>query len=311
MIGGLAAVAAAALTGSAGSAPARPTVATSPATGISLTGATLRGSVDPRGVPTRYAFQFGTTTRYGGQTAVTSAGSGTKSVAVSHGVSGLQPNTLYHFRLIANGGGGTVNGADRTFTTAAVPLTVHAAHFPDPVVFGRSFIVNGSLSGSAAANHTIVLVFRPFPFTSAFRRLAGPLLTDANGRFTFDAAGLTVTSEIYVDAGGRPTVRSPAVIEHVAVRAVLHARRTKRAHVVRLFGAIAPPEVRAPVALQRRVGGIWRTVAATTSTPATPSTSGFSVRVRVRRRGLYRAVVLASRIDGSHVDGHSRPIRVG
>lgn len=95
-----------------------PAVTTAPATGVTSSGATLNGSVNPNGQQTSYAFQWGPTSRYGHETSLTSAGAGTTSQSVSAALSGLQPGTNYHFRIIAMSASGTSVGTDRSFTTS-------------------------------------------------------------------------------------------------------------------------------------------------------------------------------------------------
>ena len=98
-------------------AAATPTVVTSPATGISSTGATLNGTVNPNGSATTYYFEFGKTTSYGSKTSATGAGSGTSAVTVSAAISGLQAGQSYHFRLDATSSAGPTSlGSDQTFT---------------------------------------------------------------------------------------------------------------------------------------------------------------------------------------------------
>src|SRR5690348_4410048 len=94
-----------------------PTVTTSAATGVTGSGATLNGSVNPNGQQTSYAFQWGPTAGYGHETALTSAGSGNGTSSVSATLSGLASGTTYHFRIIAISGAGTSVGADQSFTT--------------------------------------------------------------------------------------------------------------------------------------------------------------------------------------------------
>ncbi len=96
-----------------------PRAATDGATGVDAEGATLRGTVNPEGYETSYQFEYGTTTAYGSKVPGESedAGSGTSNVAVSGAVSGFEPNTTYHFRLVASNEAGTDYGEDRTFTT--------------------------------------------------------------------------------------------------------------------------------------------------------------------------------------------------
>jgi hypothetical protein len=100
---------------------ASPSVATQPATAVSLTGATLNGTVNPAGDATNYHFEYGTTTAYGTSTAVQSAGSDAVAHAESATITGLQPGTTYHYRLVASNSTGTSAGPDVTVTTAPLP----------------------------------------------------------------------------------------------------------------------------------------------------------------------------------------------
>lgn len=97
-----------------------PAATTSPATAIGLTGATLNGSVNPRGNATTYRFQLGTSTAYGTTVPVPdgTVGSDSSDHAISQAVTGLAPATTYHYRIVATGFGFTVPGDDMTFTTA-------------------------------------------------------------------------------------------------------------------------------------------------------------------------------------------------
>jgi plastocyanin len=98
-----------------------PSATTDPATGIGEAQATLNGSVNPHGFATSYFFDWGTTTAYGQKTPEVSLGSGTSALPASASLSGLSPETTYHFQLVAKNASGTTTGADRTFTTAPVP----------------------------------------------------------------------------------------------------------------------------------------------------------------------------------------------
>ncbi len=98
------------------------TVNTSAASGVSLTGATLNGTVNPGGTATTYHFEYGTTPSYGTSVPATDAavGSDSSSHSVSQALSGLKPGSTYHFRLVATNLLGTVDGPDMTFTTNPV-----------------------------------------------------------------------------------------------------------------------------------------------------------------------------------------------
>jgi hypothetical protein len=103
---------------------AAPTATTNSATGISTSGATLNGSVNPGSEATTYRFDYGTSTSYTkGPTALSPAGSGSSAVPVSAPVSGLAAGTTYHYRVVAINGSalGGVNGSDHTFVTGTTP----------------------------------------------------------------------------------------------------------------------------------------------------------------------------------------------
>lgn len=89
------------------------------ATRVTSAAATLQAQIRPFGLDTTYRFEYGTTTGYGTSIPVPDApaGSGFGRVAVSQGVSGLAPSTLYHFRGVATNSSGTIPGPDHTFVT--------------------------------------------------------------------------------------------------------------------------------------------------------------------------------------------------
>jgi len=93
-----------------------PTVSTDPATAVGRTTATLNGTLDDDGEEAcDVRFQYGETIAYGINTAWQL---GKESVvAFAQAITGLSPNTTYHFRAQARNSAGTVNGDDRTFTT--------------------------------------------------------------------------------------------------------------------------------------------------------------------------------------------------
>jgi sugar lactone lactonase YvrE len=113
-----------------GSVAARsPVVSTGAASAVTASGAKLEGTVNPEGSPVTYYFEYGTTTSYGSKQSVSGKSlDGFNTTAVSETLSGLTPNALYHFRLVAAGPEGTTNGADTTLTTLKLPkATTEAA----------------------------------------------------------------------------------------------------------------------------------------------------------------------------------------
>jgi hypothetical protein len=92
-----------------------PKVVTEAASAITDKGATFNGMVTPEGGVTKYWFEYGPTEAYGSSTG---AGTIDEPGKVAVLVSGLKPNTTYHFRLRAENGEGVVSGGHLTFKTA-------------------------------------------------------------------------------------------------------------------------------------------------------------------------------------------------
>ena len=128
-----------------------PTVVTSPATAVSQTAATLNGTVNPNGTTiSSCQFQWGTSTDYGNTASCTpTLGSGTSPVAVSANLTGLSPNTTYHYRILATNPGGTTYGADQTFSTGAIP-SPGASTSPASAVSPTGATLNGTVNPNGA-----------------------------------------------------------------------------------------------------------------------------------------------------------------
>lgn len=292
----------------AAAATSTPAVTTAGSSNATFSTVILSGFVNPRGLTTTFAFQYGTTSAYGGQTPLAPAGNGTITLKFSQTVTGLQPATVYHYRIVAINLAGTTFGKDRTFTTAKIPLSVQLVGAPNPVVFGNPFLVEGNLSGTGSANHPIALQANPFPYTAGFQTVGNPELTNATGGFSFPFLGLLQNAQLRVVTVGNPLVISPVVTENVAVRVSFHARRTRRRGYVRLYGDVTPAEVGALVGFQLLTPGRSVNEGGTIVKAGTATVSTFSRTVRVRHPGLYRALIKIS--DGAHISNYSPPILV-
>jgi hypothetical protein len=128
--------------------PTAPVAATGSATSVTVSSATLNGSVDPNGRATTWYFQYGTSTSYGSTTPAKSAGSGTTAGSVSAAVAGLRSGRIYHYRLVATSDAGTSRGADRTFSTAGPPTAVTA---PASSVAMSTARLNGNVTPNGLA----------------------------------------------------------------------------------------------------------------------------------------------------------------
>jgi hypothetical protein len=221
----------------------------------------------------------------------------------------LKPATVYHYRILAVSPAGTTRGADRAFTTAKLPLSVQITGVPNPVVFGSAFIVEGTLSGTGAANRQVILQANPFPYLQGFKNVGNAEVVSTTGGFSFPFVGLAQNAQLRVVSLGKPTVYSPVIVENVAVRVTFHVRRTHRAHYARLYGTVSPAEAGALVGFQRlRPGGRSVNAGGTVVKASSPSLSRFSRVVHIRKRGVYRALVKIS--DGGHASSYSSSILI-
>jgi hypothetical protein len=119
-----------------------PDATTEGVSSINAATATVDGSVNPVGVSTSYQFEYGPTTSYGTSVPAggSSAGSGESTVNENAAITGLQPATLYHYRIVATSGRGTTYGVDRVFTTTtwATESTPNATGAPNNRLTGVS-----------------------------------------------------------------------------------------------------------------------------------------------------------------------------
>ena len=234
-LGSIAAVALAATT--------TPRASTGGARGVTLQAATLTGKVNPRGLPTAFYFQFGTTARYGKRTATTDAGSGKKRRPVSAGVNGLRPNATYHYRLVAFSTKGTARGGDRKFKTPPIPTTSSISVSPNPMVFGSTASVAGALAGPSVGDKQVALQGRPFPFTGVFQQIGNTVVTSPQGAYAFSFLGLITTqSSEWTTSPLLLSARAGAGV----LAAVVHRREARGLQIALLRGCVRLSEVVGP-----------------------------------------------------------------
>jgi hypothetical protein len=291
---------------SSAAAPARPSVTTGGPQAVSYASAILTGHVNPHGRDTSYYFQYGLTKQYGGQTAIADAGAGTHAVSVRLPIEGLQPLTVYHYRLVAVSSAGATIGGDKTVLTHKVPLSLQILLAPDPVSYGGTTILQGTLSGTENGNRVVVLQQAVFP-AFAFFNVGNAELTSATGGFSFPVLGLTQGTEFRVVTTTSPPVVSPVAWENVTVNVEAHVGRSRRAHHVRVFGTVTPAESGMQVAVMKIVHGGSRLAAGGTLHPRNASSSQFSIAVP-RRRGVYQVLVRVT--NGAQMSNYSSPLVV-
>jgi hypothetical protein len=208
--------------------------------------AQLTGSLDTKGRSTTWWFEYGTTTKYGKQTATKSAGSKAGTQNVSATVTGLTAATTYHVRLVAKSDAGTTYGNDATFTTTGVTLVVTAKQ----VVYGGRVRLSGTIPTGQAGEQ--VTIFSQAYGHGSFRSIA-TLLTGAGGTWAYLARPAIGTS---YEASWRGGLSAPIAI---SVHPRVSLARTRNGHFVIAVSAGKTFAGRI-VQLQRRVSGRWVTV---------------------------------------------------
>jgi hypothetical protein len=131
--------------------------------------ATMSAGVDANGAPTTFHVEYGPTTAYGSSTTETSVGAGNGPVGVTAHLSGLQAETVYHFRFVASNGAGVAQGEDVTFST----LSTGVLGLPD----GRGYeMVTPATSegkqayvptGSGSVSENLEAIESAYPFRAA------------------------------------------------------------------------------------------------------------------------------------------------
>jgi len=269
----------------------RPAVTTGGTKDVTYGSAILAGTINPEAANTSYYFQYGPTKAYGSQTGIADAGSGTSTVPVALGITGLQPITIYHYRLVAVNATGVTLGSDRSFTTPKIPLSLAILASPNPVVFGGPVVVQGTLSGTGGGNRAVVLQGEVFPFSAGFQNLGNPELTSASGGFSFTMLGASLVTRYRVVTVGTPSIISPVTTENVAVEVTSHLAKAKRKGRVRVYGSVTPAEAGAQVGVLRVVRGRGVLVGGTSlKAAATAKSSSFSLTVP-SHKGVYRVLI--------------------
>jgi hypothetical protein len=162
---------------------------------VGVHSATANAQINAEGSPTTYDVEYGTTEAYGLTTPTKTIGAtaGAVNVSATLGAAAevvLQPETTYHFRVVATNADGTSVGADVTFATlsdfAGLPdgrgyeLVSPVANANGDVYFPGSGVVGGQKNGSS--NNESPLPMQAAADGDAVEYAADPLATGGNGQ---------------------------------------------------------------------------------------------------------------------------------
>jgi hypothetical protein len=305
-LGALAAVCASAF------AATPPTATTGAATQITYDSAVLEATSNPEGVATEVYFQYGPTTAYGTTSSPEQVGAGTVAVPTSATVTGLAAYTKYDYRLVAVSASGTTDGANKTFTTSKIPLSLQISASPDPAVYGGLVTIAGTLAGTGNADKAVALQQNPYPYTAGFTQIGNSELTSSTGAYAFTIAALDMSTEYRVVSTGSAAVVSPIVDETDALVVTLHTKAvgTRSHRATRFSGTVAPgTETDAKFAVQELIDGNWKLVGGSITKNTTQNgLATFSVVVHFHKGGFFR--VFVGTVEGANTEAFSAPVSV-
>ena len=183
-----------------------PSAITSAASEVTLSAATLAGFVDPNdAMLANCHFDYGPTSAYGSTVPCAQLPNAASSFEpVSAQITGLAPNTVYHYRVLAGSGVGEGNGADMTFTT---PVLAQAALVhPHPSIHGTPAVSQrltcaAGTTGTASLSYEWLRDLIPIPSATASTYVV---------RFA-DSGHHLQCQVTAADAGGTATATSPSV----------------------------------------------------------------------------------------------------
>jgi hypothetical protein len=296
--------------------PQKPRVVTAGVTQVRGTSGQLEGTVNPEGLETTYYFQYGPTEAYGSVTRTTAVGSGTTAVKVGQPVTGLLAG--FHYRIVATNAAGVALGAPRVFAPKQLGGTIEVPKEPQVAVYGTPLLVTGRITGAGSAGRKVVLQSSGYPYLEPFVTVSPPATTNATGAFSFRVTNLLRSAQMRVSSLDLRPLYSSLIHVRVAVKVTFHARPSARAGLVRLYGTVSPALSGAVVHFQVskpvRPGKSERETAfgtqfSTKVSHGTHSFSRFSMVVRLRRTGNYRALVKPLHI-GALVIGSSAHLKL-
>jgi hypothetical protein len=341
----------------ASKAPATPRALTGGVGHVSGTSAVLEGTIEPHGLLTAftYHFEYGSSSAYDEKTAdatITVTSESVTAEKVSQTATGFLPK--YDYRLVVEypGTAGTVTayGLNREWpgpkikAKAKTKIVVKKNGFElpksyEPTLFGGTFTLTGTLTGSDNAKREVVLQASPYPYRAPFADVGAPVLTSAGGGFSLRAPKLRTSTKFRVatvaTAGSAPVV-SLVANEQVAALVSLKARFTRRKGLVRLYGTVTPTAVGAHIVFQlerprkpaktempgklERPGALEKaeeraerptfsfTKLSTIVKRATKTISRFSAVVNVSTEGNYRALLELP--AGPLASSHSQTVKL-
>ena len=169
-------------------------------------------------------------------------------------IAGLQPLTVYHYRLVA------VNARRRPRSATTTPsrrprcrCRWRSCPRRTRCPSAAPVTVQGTLSGTGNAGRQVVLQGRPFPFTAPFQPIGNPELTTATGGFSFTLLGAATTIQFRGRHDDQTRRREPDRDRERGREGDEPHRGPTRHGFARVYGTVTPAEDGAEVGILRIV----------------------------------------------------------
>ena len=173
-----------------------PFVNTTAATSIGTTTATLNGTVDPNGYYTEARFLYGKTVSYTDTIPGTPLSfTGTGSNDVSAALTGLEPNTDYHFMLECMNPAGLADGTDLYFHT--LPAAPYALTQLPLVVTGTGATFRGLVNGKNSLTTTSFDYGTTVPYSDNVTGAPSTVSDNLDNQILHTITGLTPNTQYH------------------------------------------------------------------------------------------------------------------
>jgi len=180
---------------------------------------------------------------------------------------------------------------------------VSIAASPTRVLYGRTSVIAGKITGKEHGGKTVTLQEDGFPFDT-FKPVK-TATSSGNGDYTFTVQP-ALNTRYRVVAKTTPDVTSPVALVQVVARVSLSVSdgSVKRGTAVTFSGKLTPAHDGRTVQFQRRTSsGSWATLKTLTLADDGTTRSKYATTLKVRSTGVYRTIFKA---DADHGTGKSK-----
>ncbi len=175
-----------------------PTASSLAAANVTTTGATLNGTINANGYTTAVSFDYGVNASYGSTVAASpTPATGNVTMAESAVLTGLTPNTTYHFRINAVNSVGPAYGNDQTFLTLpTTPLSL--TYSLNPAIYTLATPIANNLPTTTGSPALYYSVSPPLPAGLVLNTTTGVI--SGTPAVPFSATDFTVSASNDVGA---------------------------------------------------------------------------------------------------------------